>query len=395
MLYTKAYLASIFSLSCISGCFLLQRVVEGYSTSYSNLTGYKNTTQTTTTVTTLGRRYLKEDIPDDITVGVYYYPWHSYDFHRGDGYAREELKPQHRPTLGEYDDRDPEVIGQHLKWSRQANVKLWVCSWWGPRRREDRTITGSILPHADLQDHKISLLYESTNRVQGDSYSLVASDAEYICETYFDHPNYYRIDGRPVVFIYLARKLNYYGQLGPMARTFRENCKGYDPFLIGDLVWNGAPASGTEFDAFNHLDAVTNYDIYGNMGGAPYVGQSRVDRYYDEQERWRSRAWEDGVRYAVAASPGYNDRAVRPWEDHAALSRRLTQDSEPGTLFMAQLERAVHLVDPGLDNLLMINSWNEVCHILAVNYRERSPSAVQEKSTLTVSQLLFHDRFRL
>ena len=366
--------STLFSLCCLSGCLLLNLAGEVSSSSDAvslenlsfNNKNNKNKTTTATTTSTLDilkrRRYLtnKKPIPDGITVGVYYYPWHSYDFHRGGGYAREELMPQHRPTLGEYDDRDPEVVGQHLRWSRQANVKLWVCSWWGPRRREDRTITGSILTHPELNDHKISLLYESTNRVRGNSFDLVATDATYICETYFHHPNYYRIDGRPVVFIYLARKLDSLGQLGPMVKAFRDNCHGYNPYLIGDQVWNDAPTSNKVYDAFSHLDAVTNYDIYGNMGGAPYVGQTRVDRYYDRQERWRSRAWEDGVRYAVAASPGYNDRAVRPWENHTALSRRLTEDSEPGTLFMAQLERAVQLVDPGLDNLLMINSWNEV-----------------------------------
>ena len=66
--------------------------------------------------------------PSNITVGVYYYPWHNDDFHRGQGYLREQLMPPQQPTLGEYDDTDSKVISQHLAWSRQANVRLWVTS---------------------------------------------------------------------------------------------------------------------------------------------------------------------------------------------------------------------------------------------------------------------------
>lgn len=68
------------------------------------------------------------------TAGVYYYPWYLDDFHGGK-YLREHLVPPQLPTLGEYNDRLPEVIAQHLAWSRQANISLWVSSWWGPNRR--------------------------------------------------------------------------------------------------------------------------------------------------------------------------------------------------------------------------------------------------------------------
>ena len=63
--------------------------------------------------------------------------------------------------------------------------------------------------------------------------------------------------------------------------------------------------------------------------------------------------------YVPGVSPGYNDRGVRFEKDHLGLSRRLTPDSEPGTLFVAQLEQARNLVDPAMDNLLFVNSFNE------------------------------------
>jgi hypothetical protein len=141
-------------------------------------------------------------IPEGIKVGAYYYPWHADDFHRDDGYLRDLLDPRHQPTLGEYDDTRPEIIAQHLAWSRQANIRLWVCSWWGAGAREDTTISNVIMKHTDLGDHQIALLYESTGRVKSSENwdpKRVGPDVERMCDVYFDHPNYYKVDGKPVI----------------------------------------------------------------------------------------------------------------------------------------------------------------------------------------------------
>ena len=304
-------------------------------------------------------------IPSNITIGAYYYPWHGDDFHRNDGYLRDQLDPRHQPTLGEYDDTKPEVIAQHLAWSRQANINLWVTSFWGAGSREDNTIRNNILPHSDLGDHKIALLYESTGRMkatEGYTTQRLGPDMAHMCKNIFPHPNYYRVDGRPVVMLYVTRALYTNGVLEQLVEALRtsalEEC-GQEVFLIGDQVWGEPPRENEEYPPFSMLDAVTNYDVYGNMNGAPYAGQAVVDRYYKEQERWKSRAAQDGVRYIPAVSPGYNDRGVRLKADHPGCSRRLTADDEPGSLFVAQLQKARYLVDDSMDRLILVNSFNE------------------------------------
>jgi hypothetical protein len=208
-------------------------------------------------------------IPEGITVGVYYYPWHADDFHRGsrnDGYLRGKLQPPQQPMLGEYDDRRPDVIAQHLAWSRQANVKLWVCSWWGPDRREDQTIRSTILPHSDLGSHKIALLYEGSGRgikaSSGWDTSAVYSDLQFICSNYFDHPNYYHLNGKPVIVIYLSRLMQDSGVLETvitnMRQGARDNC-GKEIFIVGDHIWNYPPVEDPNYLPFQPgmLDAVT------------------------------------------------------------------------------------------------------------------------------------------
>jgi hypothetical protein len=298
----------------------------------------------------------------NITVGAYYYPWHGNDFHDGQGYLRKELNQE--PTLGEYNDTDPKVIAQHLSWSRQANIQLWITSWWGPNRLEDTNIRDVILTHKDLGDHQVGILYETSGRIREESNfstSNVESDIEYLCKTYFDHPNYYRIEGRPVLFLYLSRKLETTGKMEEVVLLMRSVAEfwGHDLYLVGDHVFATPPTGDETFLPFLYLDAVTNYDVYGSMGTTGYAGQDAVDSYYHNQHLWRQEARLKKCGFIPAVSPGYNDRGVRLEADHAPLSRRLTSNSAEGSLFEAGLRQARYLVDDTVGNLLMVNSFNE------------------------------------
>ena len=84
-------------------------------TSHDRLTKASTESQMTTTAPT------KSD-SNKYTIGVYHYPWHGSDFHDEFEYLRGELEPPQFPALGEYDDTEPAIIGQHLQWSRDANI---------------------------------------------------------------------------------------------------------------------------------------------------------------------------------------------------------------------------------------------------------------------------------
>jgi hypothetical protein len=290
-------------------------------------------------------------------IGVYYYPWHGgSDFH-GRKYLREKLVPVQTPELGEYRDRDAEVIKQHLEWCEYAGIGLWVSSWWGPGKMEDVTIKDYILKHPNLNDMKIALFYETSGRMPDFTDDKnVASDIKYMAKNYFNHPNYYKIDGRPVLFIYLTRVLSGKGILGKTMDTMRDAATeaGFDIYIIGDQVF-GQPPSSTDQIAL--LDGITNYDVYGSSGGKMYATQEKVDNYYTAQSGWRTKAHQVGVSFVPVASPGYNDKGVR--DGHEPLSRKLTKDDEFGSLFKAMVSEAVRITDEETGNLFLITSWNE------------------------------------
>jgi hypothetical protein len=290
------------------------------------------------------------------SLGVYYYPWYFSDFH-GRQYLREHLIPRQEPVLGEYNDRQESVIGQHLEWSRYAGIDLWVTSWWGPGSAEDITILNHILRHSELDDNQIAIYYETTGRTENfTDYSKIGSDIAYLAANYFDHPNYFKIDGKPVLFVYLTRVLSQWGMLESTLETMHNAAaeSGSSLYVIGDHCF-GSPSH--DLGDIVLLDAITNYDVYGSMGATGFASQSTVDSYYAEQAQWQAHAISVGTSFIPAVTPGFNDKGVRA--GHDPLSRKLGSDREFGSLFTAMIRGAKEQTDAGVGNLIMITSWNE------------------------------------
>lgn len=308
---------------------------------------------------------------DPIVVGVYYYPWQNNHFERGEAYLRGVLTPRQEIRLGEYDDRRPEVIQQHLAWSRQANIGLWVASYFGLGRPSEETLRTAILPQLALQDTsneaivKVALHYETkqflkqANSSDPNTFDKIREDFSHICREYVDHPNYYYIDGRPVIVLYLSRSLASSCALRQVVENIQRSCH-HRFYIIGDHVWGNPPSSGSSSaQEMMHLDAVTCYDIYGNAGKPRFMMREGVRDYFETYRRWKERANEMGTAFVPSAGPGYNDRAIYPDKGHPPMSRRVDPDSPEGSLFEEQLNYAIELTDTRTGGLLLVNSFNE------------------------------------
>ena len=306
-------------------------------------------------------------------VAVYYYPWYGNNGFHGRKYLREKLLPPQVPVLGEYNDQDKNVIAQHIEWCLQSNIQVWVSSWWGPGSLTDSTTLNTILSFPKFKDSgiKLALFFETIGRMGNDfgSFSFIDSDIRYMAKHYFGNSSYLRIDGKPVVVIYLTRVLGNKGTLKKVTRLMREAARlagAGEIYLIGDHVFRTPPsknsAAYTELlGQMALLDAVTNYDVYGSSNAAGFhATQAEVDAYYKAQESWLTMARKIGKSFIPVVSPGYNDRAVRIEAGHKALSRKLESErNSDGSLFRAMLEQAVALVDDNARKMMMVTSFNE------------------------------------
>lgn len=294
----------------------------------------------------------------DATVGVYYYPW--WDTHNWDETLRARMLPEdHRPAAGYSRSSDPGVIEEHINQSHRGNISLWASSWWGPGSVEDTVLQTSILTHPRAGELKHAVHYESTGRFgsfNSPDFSVLESDLLYLAENVFDDPNYYRIDDRPVVFMYVTRA--YFD--APAAQQALADARqsvlddyGYDPYIVGDEVFNAS------FNATraSHFDAVTTFDVYAMSG----LSSGAVDAADIQRAANKYAAAENaGATVIPGVTPGYNDTGVR--SGNRPTGRYYTGDTiaDAGDVFTDLIDQAaLPYVDDDSDRLLLVNSFNE------------------------------------
>lgn len=299
------------------------------------------------------------------TVGAYYYPWYGPDAggHHYDHTLRYHLTPETQPpALGAYNSRDPRVISAHIDHSHRANVSMWSLSWWGPGGFEDLTIRHSILAHPRASELKYTIHYESAGRLgsfAAPNYSRLISDFQYLGEHVLNDPNYLRIDGRPVVVIYLSREY-FKSQAGWDAladvRSMMQTNFGYDPYIVGDHLFNSL-APGAQY-----LDAVTGFDVYGQVFSNRPTSIAQINRLATIYSAAQNQADFLGVDFIPGVAPGYNDKAVRAGN---APSPRYVEgpgygpDAQGSTLREILRRAALPHTDDDLDGLILVNSFNE------------------------------------
>ena len=134
----------------------------------------------------------------------------------------------------------------------------------GTGSAEDTTTRSFIFPNARASELKYAVHYESTGRL-GDSgspsFSNFVPDFQYLAQNYFNTANYLKIDGRPVVFIYLTRAyFNTQAGIDAVAnlRQTMTNQFGVNPYLVGDDVFPGQ----TNVTRAGLWDAITDFDVY-------------------------------------------------------------------------------------------------------------------------------------
>lgn len=294
-----------------------------------------------------------------------YYTW--YDSSRWDaGYATS-------PELGEYMSDDADVIQQHLDWLQRGNITTIVVSWWGPLGEPGQPNTtmfeDGILAANWPSNLDFCILYEPRNGTYGgrlemtdgeidldraENRTTLVGDFEYLSAEYFNDERYLTIDGRPVVYMWIAGALT-----GDVRTAFEEVFEAIpeDPYMIADLnLWGPPSLIGTEIaDVF---DGVTDYIMFApeehRDGNVP-----RTDSYLaaleETLQRWRLAADVAGLDFYPVVQPGF----TRFGDSENRVHKR-----DPG-IFRATCETVRHQLQAGHEGVVVtsFNEWHEDSHI--------------------------------
>jgi hypothetical protein len=291
------------------------------------------------------------DIPQpDRLVGTHYYPW--YEMHGG--HQNWTAKCVADPVLGEYAADDPAVIDQHLAWCLEHGIRWLSVSWWGPWSGTDRALRNDILDAERFGDIEFSILYETRGRLEEFNFDLddslaqerLTEDLLYLEEQYFAEDNYLHLDGRPVIYVYIANALR-----GDLPAAFREVYDALEtaPYLLADISFQ-LPASS--FPITQVADAVTDYN--------PYTARPDIEEIFHECYAIGNKILHLGsdaaeVGYVPVVIPGYNDTGIpdSQREDNPVL------EATPDRFARVIEQAGPHLGDAEAVLITSFNEWYE------------------------------------
>ena len=205
------------------------------------------------------------------------------------------------PLLGAYGSDEIETAEQHIEMAVRGGIDAWVVSWWNQDAPSAIKFLDGMMQARNIDQIKFTMLYESKGalpeEVDGDfangtlALDTFIEDMIYFRDTYFHHPSYLHINGRPVVYIYLTRYWKNFD--GWMLETIKENV-GLDLLIIADNPFYGKNDSphtannGIKPDGKPVFEAYTSYNMYS----WPRVneGERAVDYMFREAlpiyEKW-------------------------------------------------------------------------------------------------------------
>ena len=141
---------------------------------------------------------------------AFYYPWYGtpslsgYWRHWNDSNhnpdnvtdGRSDIAATDYPLLGVYDSNNETVIDQQVNEAKDAGIACFVISWWGINDFTDNA-SKHVMNVCERDDFNFTFYIENTTSV-----SQTVEDLTYLFSTYGNSSSWYRVDGRPVIFVY-------------------------------------------------------------------------------------------------------------------------------------------------------------------------------------------------
>lgn len=269
-----------------------------------------------------------------MTVGAYYYSWYS------GGWLQKTPYTGDQPLLGEYDSSSSLVAEEHAKMMTSAGIGFAAISW-------GRECYDHVIGAMDAHGVKSCCLYESLLRsangktIEEADHNGILRDMEVLAD-YIADPAWFRIDGKPVVMLYVTRIYRRWDKLVPAMRDVLG-----DVFLVGDeLFWGEVPA-----EKLRMFDAVTAYNMYRKKAISGEDAGEAYNAGVEQVMLAHSASCQSArVGFWPMAMPGYDDSYYRPQSQHRPIPR------SDGKFFAMQLKMAKDLAR---DGVAMLTSFNE------------------------------------
>ena len=141
-----------------------------------------------------------QPVETDVDVCAFYFPgWNSpakWDCIR-------DVAPIRKPVLGYYDESNPEVVDWQIKWAVENGISCFLVDWYWSKGGQHLTHWFEAYRQARYRDElDVAIMWANHNAPGSHSVEDWRAVTREWVDKYFSLPSYYRIDGKPAVFIW-------------------------------------------------------------------------------------------------------------------------------------------------------------------------------------------------
>lgn len=161
-----------------------------------------------------------------------------------------------------YSSKDTNIIKQQLGLMKKSGINFVISSWWGQNHFTDGAldiIFNQVLSTKDnpYPEVKFCIYYEKEGFADVPK-SEIISDINYIKNKYANSPYYYKIDGRPVVFVYNTKS-------GLISETFEQEIQKWKEVRDETGIYTVLKISGGYKNVENFADSWHEYAPASNF----------------------------------------------------------------------------------------------------------------------------------
>ena len=282
----------------------------------ADLTPLKDTSPIVTTIQ--GKSHQK-------MLWAFYYMWYSLN-----NWSSSWLKDH---PLEQYASSSKEDIARQVEQAQSAGIDGFISSWWGPETDTDTNL-GKLLDMAQEKNFKVTLYFETLAGPNAEPLdeSHIRDWLAYAIKQYRDHPAFMKVDGKPLIVIFVSGTV----PLETWARVFASlRDEGLDAVYL---------AMGYSLSSLDVFDGLHDYSVftYPNLKQTD-LSTARGVRYYPLlSDQHTPKIW------VATVQPGYDD-TLQP-------SRQgQVQDRLNGDFYRSTWEAAIQ----SNPDWIFITTWNE------------------------------------
>lgn len=270
--------------------------------------------------------------------------------------------PERKPLLGWYDEANPEVVDWQIKWLVENGIRTLYVDWYWNRGGRHLEHWVKAFQKAKYRRHlKWAMMWANHNSPGSHSAEDQENVTRFWIENYFNTPEYLKIDGKPVVWIWQSENMTRDVKEGGCRRLLeisRDLARkaGYPGIHFITMKWPEADCSPATVQRYKEA-GFDMTGIYHFMSPGAYASCGR--RYpFSAVARANADMWPARLRtgilpFLVNLSTGWDDR---PWNDHCEIYGKNADD------FRRICQAAKAFADrTGMKRICLapINEWGE------------------------------------